>query len=286
MKLLIVNGDDFGLTQGVNRAIIDAHTQGILTSATLMANMHAFDDAVRLAKENSSLGVGLHFNITQGKPVAESSRVPSLLNREGEFLGTSTALFRRALIGRLRIKEVEIELQAQIEKVQNAGLQLTHIDSHKHAHILPTVFEAISQIAPDYGIHAIRLPREGWRTGEVKTLKLLKQGIVALGLSQLSRMNAATLRRANLNSTDAFFGIRQTGFWSKAWLLKLIENLPEGVSELMCHPGYEDGELGQIKTRLRESRLQELSLLTDREVIEALHGGRIQAINFSLLGPK
>src|SRR5437868_6370726 len=136
MKYLIVNADDFGLTSGVNRAVVEAHTRGILTSTTLMANMLAFDDAMRLAKANPGLGVGLHFNITQGKPVADASRVRGLLDEGGEFLGTSTALLRRALAGKLHVQEVEIELRAQIEKVLGAGLSLTHVDSHKHAHAL------------------------------------------------------------------------------------------------------------------------------------------------------
>ena len=104
MKKLIVNADDFGLTNGVNRAIIEGHTRGAITSATLMANMPAFDAAVRLAKDHPSLGVGLHFNITQGRPVADASRVGSLIDDSGEFWGTSQAVLIRMLAGRLNIK--------------------------------------------------------------------------------------------------------------------------------------------------------------------------------------
>ncbi|HEV2667612.1 MAG TPA: ChbG/HpnK family deacetylase, partial [Blastocatellia bacterium] len=140
-RRLIVNADDFGLTNGVNCAIIEGHTRGLVSSATLMANMPAFDAAVRLAKDHPSLGVGLHFNITQGRPVAGASRVGSLIDDRGEFWGTSTAFLRRMLAGRLKIEEVVIELRAQIEKALNAGLRLTHVDSHKHTHALPQVCE-------------------------------------------------------------------------------------------------------------------------------------------------
>lgn len=281
MRYLIVNADDFGLTPGVNRAVVEAHTRGILTSTTLMANMPAFDDAVRLAKLNSSLGVGLHFNITQGRPVADASRVRSLLNERGEFLGTSTALLRRALAGRLREQEVEIELRAQIKKVLDAGVELTHVDSHKHAHALPQVCDVIARTIGHYGINAVRLPREYWRFDRsMVSFGLAMQSIVALGLGQLCRVSTARLRRKGIKTTNAFFGVTQTGFWTKQWLLGLIRSLPDGISELMTHPGYEDQDLGSVKTRLRASRQNELSLLTDGDVISAVRAGEIRLISY------
>ncbi len=281
MKCLIVNADDFGLTPGVNRAVIEAHTNGILTSATLMANMPAFNEAVRLAKENPTLGVGLHFNITQGLPVANASTVGSLLNERGEFFGTSTALLRRWLTGKLRIQEIEIELRAQIEKVHQAGLRLTHIDSHKHSHALPPVCEAIINTIGDYGIKAVRLPRERWRFPRHNlSAKLITQSFSAFCLSQLCRVSASKFSNRTAN---AFFGVSQTGFWSKRWLLELIGSLPEGVSELMSHPGYDDAELSQIKTRLLKSRANELALLTDVEVKEAVRRSQVRLINYAQL---
>src|SRR5215813_4743172 len=189
-KRLIVNADDFGLTAGVNRAVIEGHTRGVITSATLMANMPAFDAAVRLAKDHPSLGVGLHINITQGRPVADASRVGSLINDRGEFWGTSMAVFKRLLAGRLKIEEVVIELRAQIEKALNAGLRPTHVDSHKHTHALPQICEAIISTVKDYGINAVRLPREDWRFDrDAKSLKLIFQSAGAFGLSQLCRIS-------------------------------------------------------------------------------------------------
>jgi len=278
MKFLIVNADDFGLTGGVNRAVIEAHTRGILTSTTVMANMPAFEDAVRLAKAHLSLGVGLHFNITQGAPVADSSSIRSLLDERGEFLGTSTALLFRALAGKLRIPEVEIELRAQIEKVLNAGLPLTHLDSHKHAHALPQVVGVIARVIGDYGIRAVRLPREQWR---FDASAKWTQSFGALGLAQLCRVSDGRLRRSGVRRADAFFGVTQTGCWTKSWLLDLIARLPDGVSELMSHPGYDDAELGQTKTRLRASRADELSLLTDPDVIAAVRERDIQLISYA-----
>lgn len=280
MRCLIVNADDFGLTPGVNRAIIECHTRGIVTSATLMANMLGFDDAVELAKKNPSLGVGLHFNITQGRPVAEPSRIRSLLNSHGEFLGTSTRLAQRAMIGRLGKEEVAIELRAQIERILSRGLHLTHVDSHKHAHALPQIFEVVVETINQYGIGAVRLPRDRARFNG-SSLKVAKQSTLAFGLSLLCRTNTGKLRNSGVVTSDGFIGVAQTGFWTKQWLMSVIANLPEGVTELMCHPGYDDGELGNVKTRLLESRVNELQLLTDSDVARKLKEQGIRLINYS-----
>jgi len=283
-KRLIVNADDFGLTNGVNRAIIEGHTGGAITSATLMANMPAFDAAVRLAKDHPSLGVGLHFNITQGRPVADASRVRSLIDDSGEFWGTSTAFLRRMLAGRLKIEEVVTELRAQIEKAVRAGLRLTHVDSHKHTHALPQVCEAIISTIKDYGINAVRAPSERWRFGRgAETFELIMQSAGAFGLSQLCRVSDARLKKSGVKTPDFFIGVARTGFWTKSWMIDLIERLPAGASELMCHPGYNDAELDGVKTRLRASRANELRLLTDPDVVAKLKENDVKLINFSNL---
>lgn len=281
MKYLIVNADDFGMTAGVNRAVAEGHRRGIVTSATVMANMPGFDEAVLLAQENPRLGVGLHFNITQGEPVADGAKVRSLLNARGLFTGTSTALARRSLVGKLRTDEVVIELRAQLEKALGAGLKLTHLDSHKHAHALPQVFEAVARTLPEYGISAVRMMLEAPRLGG--SLKVVKQGAVGVGVARLCRANLAACRRAGLTTTDAFFGIARTGFWTKRWLINLIENLPDGVSELMCHPGYEDERADPVPTRLRASRVEELRLLTDPEIRGLIAARGVRLVNFSFL---
>lgn len=282
MRRLIVNADDFGLTAGVNRAIIDGHTRGMITSTTLMANMPAFDEAVRLAAEHPTLGVGLHFNITQGRPVAPAAQVRSLLNHRGEFPGTSTEVAKRLLTGGLRRAEVVTELRAQIEKARQAGIRLTHVDSHKHAHALPQVLEAIIDTIPDYGIRAVRLQRERWSSaGLFTSVWIAKQGAVSWLLAQLCRAGTGKLHRAGVRTTDAFFGITQTGFWTKTWLARLIEQLPAGISELMCHPGYVDAEISRAGTRLTSSREQELRLLTDPELLDLLRLRAVKLVNYT-----
>ncbi len=282
MKKLIVNADDFGLTGGVNRAIIEGHTRGLITSATLMANMPAFDDAVRLAMDHPSLGVGLHFNITQGPSVAAPSLVSSLVDGRGEFWGTGVSFIPRALAGWLKIDEVIIELRAQIEKALNAGVRLTHVDSHKHTHAAPKICEAIIATIKEYGVNAIRLPREAWGFDrDTRSLKLIAQSAGAFGVSQLCRISESILNRSDVKKPDFFFGIARTGFWTKKWLIDLIERLPAGVSELMCHPGYHDVELDEVKTRLRQSRVNELRLISDPDLLAKCKECDVKLINFS-----
>lgn len=282
MKYLIVNADDFGLTSGVNRAVIEGHSRGIITSTTLMANMPAFDQAVLLAKDYPALGIGLHFNITEGRPVAQAERVRSLINERQKFLGTSTALARRIITGKLLVEDVIVELRAQIERVLDTGLHLTHIDSHKHSHALPQVCSAIIETIMDYRISAVRLPREQWNFyGLGGSRRMIAQSIGALGLSQLCRFSSARLMKSGVKTTDAFYGISQTGFWTKESLRRVIEQLPDGVSELMCHPGYEDDELKGIETRLRRSRTVELQLLSDPEIRDVLQRNRVNLVDYS-----
>ena len=280
MKYLIVNADDFGLNSGITRAILDAHRLGIVTSATIMANMPGFEEAIRLVRNEPELGVGLHFNLTQGRPLSDPASIPGLVDREGMFLGSSTALAGRMVAGRLREEEIVAELRAQIERVLDTGLALTHLDSHKHAHVLPMVFRAVCRTAAAYGLRALRLPHErGARMG-VLSGKLVKQRLVAAGLAGLSRLNRPVLRSFGLAAPDRFLGLTQTGFWNRDWLIDLFQQLPHGISELMCHPGYLDEDWGVAKTRLRESRLAEFHLLTDPEVIATIERGGIRLISY------
>jgi hopanoid biosynthesis associated protein HpnK len=269
LKRLIVNADDFGLTGGVNRAVIVAHETGIVTSTTIMVNMPGFEEAACLAAEHPSLAVGLHFNITQGEPVSRARNVRSLLNVSDSFPGTSSVLARRWLSGGLKRDEVVIELRAQIEKALSAGLILTHIDSHKHSHALPAVFDAILDTAGDYGIRAIRLP-----AGPIQSAGR------AVVLNVLSRGYRSRMEKRNFRGTDRLAGITRTGHWTRKWLMNLLSGLPEGATELFCHPGYNDVDLGRIQTRLRASREVELELLTDPEVAAEVARQEIRLINF------
>ncbi len=140
MKRLIVNADDFGWSEGVNRGIVEAYRNGIVTSTTVLANGAAFDGAVQLARQERRLGVGVHLNLSDGAPLLPRWEVPSLVNEQGHFSGGPMKLVARMLAGKLRSAEVEAEWDAQIRKVEKAGIQPTHLDGHKHVHMLPALF--------------------------------------------------------------------------------------------------------------------------------------------------
>ena len=161
VRNLIVNADDLAWTEGVNRGIAQAHRYGIVTSATILANGAAFAAAVELVKATPSLAVGVHLNLSDGKPVSPPETVPSIVNDRGEFKGGPEALLLRVARRNLRIKEVELEWQSQIRKVVNAGIQPTHLDGHKHVHMLPGMFEIVLRLAKRNAIPAVRISHEG-----------------------------------------------------------------------------------------------------------------------------
>ncbi|QQS48361.1 MAG: ChbG/HpnK family deacetylase [Acidobacteriota bacterium] len=285
MKQLIVNADDFGLTRGVNRGIVEGHLEGIITSTTLMVNMPAFDEAVELARATPSLGVGLHFNITQGRPVSPPEAVASLVDQSGNFPGSPVTLMWRQLAGRLDRREIETELKAQIERMRSAGLHPTHIDTHKHSHAVPVVLEAIIEVARDYSIPALRRLRQPVDlTNGLRSLRNFAQSLGAAALGALCRLQEERLVRSGMAKTRAFYGISQTGLWDSAWLLRLISELPQGASELMCHPGYDDADLRSSETRLTVSRRRELNLLKDHEILQAIRTHDVELISYGELG--
>src|SRR5919198_4988510 len=219
MKRLIVNADDFGLSDGINRAVLLGHRQGVITSATLMANGAGFAAAVDMASTAPGLGVGIHLNLTEGKPVAVPSCVPGLVDARGFFAHTVQQLGWQALRGTLCLREVERELRAQIEKVLVAGVPVTHLDSHKHVHLMPPISRVVMRLATEYGIRGIRWPHE--RSTAVMRLmrrnadaapRLLKQYVVSRGLWLCSRRVRKALQRAGLRHPTCLYGLALTGF--------------------------------------------------------------------------
>jgi predicted glycoside hydrolase/deacetylase ChbG (UPF0249 family) len=259
---LVVNADDFGFTRDVNEGIVEAHRNGILTAATLMANGAAFDHAVTLARENSSLDVGCHLVLVQGRSVADPSR---------ELPATMTELVRALLRGNLPVYE---ELLAQVRKTVQAGIRPTHLDTHKHTHLLPPVLEAVARLAHEFRIPWVRRPFD---FGIDRSARLTKSA-VALGM----RVTRPGFARAlgNLKTTDHFAGFQITGMLKRANLIETLERLPEGLTEFMCHPGKLGPELRAAATRLKESREIELAALVSPEVRSVIERRGIELVNY------
>jgi predicted glycoside hydrolase/deacetylase ChbG (UPF0249 family) len=266
---LILNADDFGLTPGINRAIAELHAAGALTSATLMASGPAFDDAIRIALANPTLGIGCHIVLTDGVPISPPETIPTLLGRDRKTFRRSLREFFLAVLTR-RVSEADIarEAQAQIERIQQQGVTLTHLDTHKHTHILTRVARPLLAVAERTGIPAIRNPFEPrWSIALGKSPILRRLQLRSLRHLQprfLALPEIRTLTRSgSVLTTSGTLGISATGHLNRATLHAILNAIPSGTWELVCHPGYNDRDLDAITTRLRSTREVERSALLD-----------------------
>jgi predicted glycoside hydrolase/deacetylase ChbG (UPF0249 family) len=290
LKNLIVNADDLGWTDGVNRGIVEAFHHGIVTSTSLLANGAAFAGGVGAARSAPGLGVGVHLNLSDGPPVADRETVTSLLNNDGEFAGgPENLLLRRARRG-LSLAEVENEWDAQIQKVRDAGISPTHLDGHKHVHMLPGLFEIALKLAKRHDIGAIRVSleasslRAALSSGSKRNAGVvMKQGVQARGLKLLARDAREQTGRAGISTADYFCGIAQTGELTREGMEQFVKSLPDGTTELMCHPGYADAALQKTPTRLQDSRQTELRILTDTGIRNLVASMGIRLIDYGLI---
>jgi predicted glycoside hydrolase/deacetylase ChbG (UPF0249 family) len=290
VRRLIINADDFGLTTGVNRAIVEAHERGVVSSATLMANGQAFDEAAKLAGSRPRLGVGCHVVLVDGIPLVRHAASRTLLDRRRsisgvprfrEGIGKFAAL---ALLGRLAPDEIEAEATAQIRKLQSAGIAVTHLDSHKHTHMFPHVFRPLLRAAKACGVPAIRNPFERIRGAEVASRPALWQRWAEVKvLRGLVKQFREAVRQAGMTTPDGTVAIVATGALDDGLLRRMVERLPDGVWELVCHPGYNDAELQAVPTRLRESREQELRILTSQSTRDLLEANHVKVISYGEL---
>jgi len=261
MKQLIVNADDFGMAPGVNRGILEAHRTGIVTSTSLLANGLAFEEAAAAARATPTLAVGVHVNLTEGRPLSNPGHLGALVNGTGEFIGSPEALFFRMVTGRISMDSAEREVRAQIERLQDAGIQPTHLDGHQHVHMWPPMFALTARLAAEYGLAGIRASRERrvdfpglWRRNARFRSKILIQAGVGLGLAFLAVASRAALEAAGVAAPDYFYGVSATGYLDRAVLEDVLRDVPDGISELMCHPGYVDAALEKVSTRLVRQR--------------------------------
>lgn len=269
MKQLIVNADDFGYTSGVNRAIVEASRAaggGIITAASLLANAPAFGDAVEWARRTPELDVGCHLNLVEGRPLSPPREVAGLLDGSGSFAGAN-ALARALISGRARRDELERECAAQVERVIAAGIQPSHLDTHQHTHLHPRVAGAVARTARRFGIQWVRRPFESFSpAGQGK----LKRRLLAVGLKLLAGPFDRAIAVHGAKTPKHFTGFVLTGRLTSESLRLTLGQLPDGPTELMCHPGYGDAALTGAATNLREQREGELEALSDPRVRELL----------------
>ncbi|MGO9083851.1 MAG: ChbG/HpnK family deacetylase [Candidatus Sulfotelmatobacter sp.] len=267
MRRLIINADDFGFTSGVNRAIVEAHTRGIVTSSTLMANGRAFAEAAQLAGTVPRLGIGCHVVLIDGEPVLGAAQLPSLTTRDSARFRDGLKTFAaRAVAGRIDAEEVTAEATAQMRKIQSAGIAISHFDTHKHTHLFPKILRPLLRAAAACGVRALRNPF-GPRL-PLRSSQLLARPSLWTRCAEVFvlRRFAGSFRRAvdkeGFVTTDGTLGIEVTGALDETLFHAIARSIPEGTWEFVCHPGYNDADLQALRTRLRQSREEELRALT------------------------
>lgn len=284
MRRLIINGDDFGLSPGVNRGILDAFREGILTSTTVLVNLPEFESAVAALQANGP-PAGVHLNLSLGKPIAPPEMVPSLLDSTGTFPRSPSVLARRHFLGRLDSDHVAVEFRHQIQRFISTGLAPTHLDTHKHVHCLRPILSAMIKVAEEFQIKTIRWPVERSLIIDDANFQSFLRGtpwrnrlkrFIVNGLCAKSR---SLINRADIAAPDYFIGLGVSGRFDIDAMTALFKHLPEGTTELMCHPGHADETTNDL-TREPIDREGELAVLLRPEMKDALRKNDIELIGF------
>jgi hopanoid biosynthesis associated protein HpnK len=277
LKQLIVNADDFGLTTGVNQGILRAFQDGIVTSASLLVTGSAFAEAVALAQQSPELDVGLHLTLVEERAVLGRELLSTLVDETGRLPSTSGEFFRRAFLGRINWDEVECEIAAQIARFQKTGLRLSHLNSHQHLHMFPPVFQIVRRLTRGMDNVWIRNPAGPWRKAPgVRMERWVQQ----LGLN-LTCLATRGLHDPPLQQMpDGMYGFQVGGCLTRSALEQILRKIPDGLYELICHPGEDDAD-----TRTRYSHwgyrwAEELEALTAPETRQVLEKQGIVLTSF------
>ncbi len=274
---IIVNADDFGRHEKINEAVEKAFCDGFLRSATLMPGGMAFEHGVEIAKRHPELGVGIHLTLVNGFPILPPDEIPSLVTGNGVFYDDYGTFLKRYASGRIRISEIRAELSAQITKMKNTGLELTHIDSHQHLHHMPGILGIVLELASAAGIRRMRFSR-----GKIAEDLLRGHAVGRIGLSSLARLAARKARKNGFLMPDHFAGIVAGEAVDQTYLSALFDNLDNGVTEIMLHPGT-DNEILQRDCRWEHDFEAELESVTSPFLMKKLKDKGIQSINFRCL---
>lgn len=276
MLRLIINADDFGLSEKTNFEIIKSYRHGLLRSASLMANGNSFDHAVRMLSDNPGLDIGVHLTLVTERPLLEPDNVKSLLIINGLLNKSGVKFAKKYFLKKIDLFEVESECSAQIEKILANGIKPTHIDSHQHVHILPDIFRIVTDLAIKYNIPFIRLPKEDFQNYMLRDPRFYGR------IFQMFLLNILCSRqkRNDLLSVDHFAGFYFGGHLNKNNILRIINNLPsDGVCELMCHPGFDMSNSPRKSYRM----VEESNSLVDHEVVSAIKENNIIITSFGEL---
>jgi hopanoid biosynthesis associated protein HpnK len=279
-KQLIITSDDFGLSAGVNAAVEKGWRDGILTSTSIMPGGAAFDAAVAIARRNPGLQVGLHLTLVQGNAVLPASQIPGLVNEAGCFSDNPVAAGMRYFFDKGLYKQLLREIEAQIQRVADSGIQLSHIDGHLNIHLHPTVFAFLTDLMPRYGITSFRLSRErlahNLRFDRQRRMGKAVERIIFGILAGRARPH---LDRLGIRYAGEVKGLLNSGCMTEEYLLKIIDGLNEGLTELYFHPGIlPDAEISRRMPDYRHE--EELAAIISPRVRKKLAESHIGLCNY------
>lgn len=278
-KKLIVNADDCGYTKGINQGIIEGYKRGIITSCSLMANADYYTDALERLKNCPNLSVGIHLVLSNVKATLPINQIPLLVNKDNYFPKSPTILIQRFMMFPVSLQQAKAELSNQCAKIISYGIKPSHIDAHKHFHLYMPLFKIIVQIAVEFNIKAIRIPYDSIHL-KIGRPRRKFSNMISAAIKIMQKRMKRILRANGIRYADNFFGFHFTGHLDEEALINLIRNIPEGTTELMCHPGFYTKELKLSQTRLKESRKKELEALTSKFVLEEIKKNNIVLINY------
>jgi hopanoid biosynthesis associated protein HpnK len=276
---LIVNADDFGASEEVNEAVIRAFQQGVLTSCSLMVTGEAFNHAVRLAKENPGLAVGIHLVTVMGRAVLPKPLIPSLVDAEGRFSNDPVASGLRYFFSRSARRQLKQELAAQFERFKNSGLQLSHIDGHLHMHIHPVVFDLAVELGEQHGVRRMRVPEDDLALAlRFRRYPSIGNRVHDWVFSLRIRSMKRRLKEKNFIFTERVYGHFQSGRMNAEYFHCALEHLQARTNEIYFHPAYYDATQSLSAERLQG--LIEFKALTDKRIVDLLRHSQIELINY------
>lgn len=278
-RFAIVNGDDFGFSHGVNLAIIKAHEQGVLTSTSLMVTGDAFDEAIALAQAHPNLAIGLHLVVVRGKAVLPPSQIPHLVDSNGYFPNSPLKAGLLYQFSSQARRELQLEIRAQLEKFRQTGLELSHVDGHKHLHVHPFVLRTLVELAGEFNIKLIRLPYEELEfTLNLDKSNLLTKLIWSWIFARLRSYGEGLLKSADISFTQRVYGLLSTGGMSEEYLLGLIPQIQADFVEIYSHPAV--AIAGEPRNGPLGAGQVELDALLSNRVREALVSSGFELTHF------
>ncbi|PSB29444.1 hopanoid biosynthesis-associated protein HpnK [Stenomitos frigidus] len=281
-RQLIVNGDDFGFSSGVNQAIIAAHERGVLTSTSLMVTGDAFEEAVALAKAHSTLAVGLHLVLACGRSVLSPTQIPHLVDTQGSFSNQPEKAGLYYHFNAAARRELPLEIRAQLEKFRQTGLPLSHVDGHVHVHVQPVVLHHLVRLAKEFNIRFMRLPFEEASIAiQADRSEWITKRLLSFVYAGLRRYGKRVLRSQGIHSVDRVYGLLHSGRMTEAYLLKLIPLIQANLVEIYSHPATRVA--GEPDNGIGLGQAERDALISDRVRIAIQHQG-FELTNYCHLG--